>query len=160
MRDRAVKTHILQIRPAPASRFRWFSEHARLRQGSGQDLSASFILRRGPGFYRFAPAKKCCTLPCLPHAIARFAQGPATGSGIVIFRTRSCFGIRFQIIRNPDNFSAIVPAGIYGSEAWIIFKWLIVLYVDPQNLMTNRRNRPPGKVLVPREKTIQATRYK
>ena len=36
------------------------------------------------------------------------------------------------------------PAIKYGEEpafrSGIMFKWLAVLYVDPQNLMTNRRN--------------------
>jgi hypothetical protein len=54
------------------------------------------------------------------------------------------FECRNQIIR----YSYILPA-IQGRkklqfQGQIIFKWLTVLYVDPQNLMTNRRKPPFG----------------
>jgi len=115
--------------------------------------SARCTLDRRESFVpRFALAQTKGTNPHMLSAIARFAQVPDDGPGIGNFWNHSGFGIRFQIIRNPDILSAIVPVQIYGSGAWIIFKWLTVLYVDPQNLMTNRRNRLSGMVSVPREK--------
>jgi len=63
------------------------------------------------------------------------------------------FGCRNQIIRNPYIFPAIQPGKKLHFPTWIIFKCLAVLYVDPQNLMTNRRNRSlVGPVSVSREK--------
>ena len=41
-----------------------------------------------------------------------------------------------------------------------MFKCPAALYVDPQNLMTNRRNLPSGTGVGSEAKTMQATRYK
>jgi len=41
-----------------------------------------------------------------------------------------------------------------------MFKWLTVLYVDPQNLMTNRRKPPLGAGVGFEGKTMKTTRYK
>ena len=41
-----------------------------------------------------------------------------------------------------------------------MFKCPAVVYVDPQNLMKNRRNLPSGNGVGSEAKTIQATRYK
>ena len=76
------------------------------------------------------------------------------------FRNFFCIGIHFQIIRNLNIVPAIDPGRIYGEKEGIIFKWLTVLYVDPQNLMTNRRKPPPKGTGVGSEgKTIRATRF-
>jgi hypothetical protein len=121
---------------------------ARVRAGSEKDRE----LRRENVFLHFALAKKLSMNHGFPDAFARFAQDDGMGSQYGNSSRHSGFGIRFQIISSLNIFSTIVPAGIYGSGAWIIFKWLTVLYVDPQNLMTNRRNLPSGMVSVPREK--------
>jgi hypothetical protein len=131
-----------------------------LRQGSGRFCPYEHTLRREPGFSWLALAKNGTTFQYTSHDIAAFAQGPRNGSRIGSFRGYSGFGIRFQIISTMNNFSPIVLAGIYWRGSEIIFKWLTVLYVDPQNLMTNRRKLPSGKCIGSEVKTIQARRYK
>ena len=151
--------HISQIGVAQESRFRWFPEHARLRQGSGRDLRPAYNLRREPDFSRLTLANEKWTVPYTPPTIARFAQGPDDGSRIGNFWNYSGFGIRLQIIRIPNIFSAIVPAQIYWSGAWIIFKWFTALYVDSQNLITNRRNPHSGTGVGSEVEIMKATRY-
>jgi hypothetical protein len=63
---------------------------------------------------------------------------PATKmKGIRLFRNQFCC-IWFGYISG-----AINPESANRARGEIIFKCLAVLYVDPQNLMTNRRNRSP-----------------
>jgi hypothetical protein len=79
------------------------------------------------------------------------------GSGyafqIITFPAEIRFGLQNQIIAPGYIFVAIECKKSQWFTGWIIFKCLAVLYVDPQNLMTNRRNLPlVGKVSVSREK--------
>ena len=51
-----------------------------------------------------------------------------------------------------NSLRIIKYGGKSGFASENMFKWLIVLYVDPQFLMTNRRKLPTGQVPVSREK--------
>jgi len=63
------------------------------------------------------------------------------------------FGCRNKIIGIPYIFPAIQPQKKGDFSPEIIFKCRPVQYVDPQNLMTNRRNRSSvEQVSVSREK--------
>jgi len=57
-------------------------------------------------------------------------------------------------------FYVIEYVRIFRRRTGVMFKCPAVLYVDPQNLMKNRRNLPSGNGVGSEAKTIQATRYK
>lgn len=54
------------------------------------------------------------------------------------------FQTSFVFIVREDSFRQIKYGEETGFRSWKTFKWLTVLYVDPQNVMTNRRNLPSG----------------
>jgi hypothetical protein len=150
MRDYAGRADSVSIKPAYAPRFRWFPEHARLRQGSGHERVTGSACDVNlnlpcPRLYR-NPARS----PRPPRAFFCFAQGGGHIFKTGIFRKESGFGCHFRTIRFRNIFLGIVRGRIYGEEGWAIFKCPAVLYVDPQNLMTNRRNPPSGRVSVSR----------
>jgi hypothetical protein len=82
------------------------------------------------------------------------------GSKIGNFRKKSGIGTRFQPILPMNNFPVIVEGRIFRRRTGGMFKCPVALYVDPQNLMTNRRNPPSGTGVGSEAKTMQATRYK
>jgi hypothetical protein len=127
---------MLWYRVSPA-RITPSSQYARLAAGSGLDRPAPDAFRGKPVFHESALTKKSSSGPCRLPAIAAFAQEYGTGSKSGNFWKYSGFGIRFQIISMLNIFPAIDHGKIYWRKGWIMFKWLTVLYVDPQNLMTN-----------------------
>jgi hypothetical protein len=89
-----------------------------------------------------------------------FAQEAGAGSKIRNYRCFSGIGTRFLVICRQNIFFVIIQGRILLPVPGIMFKCPAVVYVDPQNLMTNRRNPPSGTGVGSEGKTVQVIRYK
>ena len=149
-----VKCHILQqCNTSLKVHCPEYFGNARLRQGPGQNQDCLFNHRR-----KTSISPKCTPdIPGRKKGIPKNFLPVRAAQKKVPEKPEKEAEIRFQssfvFIVRKNSFLKIKYGEETGFGSWNIFKWLTVLYVDPQNLMKNRRN--PSfleRVSVPREK--------
>jgi hypothetical protein len=111
-----------------------------LRQGTGKNWGRLFNYRR-----KTVLSRKCAhDIPGRKIGISKKNRLIRAAEKKVPEKPENGAEIRFQssfvFMVRKNSFLEIKYGEETGFGSWNIFKWLTVLYVDPQNLMTNRRN--------------------